>query len=49
MKKNLEEKGILNMITKVLEVEVKKNAIIWPPLCGGFVHQPKRPLKNKDK
>lgn len=49
MKKNVKEKGIFNVISKVLGAEVQKNAIIWPPLCGGFVHQPKRPMKNKEK
>lgn len=48
MKKEVFEKKVLQKVTKVASAEVKKNSRIWPPLCCGFVHQPKRPV-NQEK
>ncbi|MBD5466493.1 MAG: cyclic lactone autoinducer peptide [Lachnospiraceae bacterium] len=49
MKKEIIEKKVLQVVGKVISLEVKKNSNIWPPLCCGFVHQPKRPIMNKGK
>lgn len=46
-KKKFIEKKVLKVIGKVVDMEVQKTANIWPPLCGGLVHQPKRPIKKK--
>jgi len=45
MKKVNIENMVLEMVGKVVKLEVKKNENAWPPICTGIVHQPKRPKK----
>ncbi len=49
MKGKTIEKRVLQVVEKVIGMEVKKNNDIWPPVCGGFVHQPKRPIPKKER
>ncbi len=43
-----EEKGnvVLKAAGKFVQHEAKKVYRGWPPVCGGFIHQPKRPAKR---
>ena len=47
MEKKAVEKKVMKAISKAVGNKVKANADIWPPLCGAFVHQPKRPVCDK--
>jgi len=42
MKREIIGKRALRLIEKVVGQEVRKNNGIRPPICGAFVHQPKR-------
>lgn len=44
MKKN--ESRILKIAGKLAKAEAKKTNAGWPPPCGGFLNQPKRPVKK---
>ncbi len=50
MKKELVKTKILQMMKKIIDREIRKNN---HPLsisnCGVVFHQPKRPIKNKEK
>ncbi len=46
MKKEVIEEKVLQTVAKIIGSEVRKNESMWPPICCGVVHQPKRP---KDK
>ncbi len=49
MKKEVIEEKVLQMVAKVIGSEVRKNERMWPPICCGVVHQPKRPKgKSED-
>jgi hypothetical protein len=37
---------LLEAAKKIGEREVIRNASHWPPYCGGFAHQPKRPSET---
>lgn len=47
MEKKVVEKKVMKAISKAVGNKVKANADSWPPLCGAFVHQPKRPVHDK--
>lgn len=49
MEKKVVEKKVMKAISKAVGNKVKANADIWPPLCSGFLHQPKRPVHDKGK
>lgn len=46
MKENVKV-NLLKAVEKVVEVRVDLNGKMWPPICIGFLHQPKRPKINK--
>ncbi len=39
-------KKLLEMVECVTRNEVMRNSFIWPPICSGIFHQPKRPNKK---
>lgn len=43
MKKQVVEDKMLQAVAKAVGTKVKKSDQLWPPICGGIVHQPKRP------
>jgi len=45
MKKSV-KKNVLQAVVKMAEIEANEKNAIWPPICVGFVHQPKRPKKK---
>jgi cyclic lactone autoinducer peptide len=46
MRKSNVKKNVLKVVEKVISLEVEKNNSMWPPLCMGIYHQPKRPIKR---
>lgn len=47
MKKKV-EKALLNIVKKVVSLEVQKNDGGDPPICPLILHQPKRPKKQAE-
>lgn len=47
MKKLDIKKSTLKVLANMTECEVEKNTSKWPPVCSGFFHQPKRPIKKQ--
>lgn len=45
-KENKKNSRILKLAGKVVTMEAKRVNSDWPPICGGFLHQPKRPTKK---
>lgn len=45
MKKKLNR--VLNLAGKIAKMEALKVDSARPPICAGFLHQPKRPTKVK--
>lgn len=41
-------KEILKAIKCITRGEVEKIHSQWPPFCSGILHQPKRPIINKE-
>ena len=37
------KRTLLEAVQKIGEKEVIRNTSYWPPYCGGFAHQPRRP------
>lgn len=47
MKKEIKkESRILKAVGKLAAMEAKRVDSDWPPICAGFLHQPKRPAKK---
>ncbi len=38
-------KKVLEVVEKVARIRVEQNVYKFPPICRGFLHQPKRPKK----
>jgi hypothetical protein len=49
MRKEKMEEKVMQKVAKVVGKEVQRSESMWPPLCGGFVHQPKRPVERKEQ
>lgn len=45
MKKGKNSNLVLKVIEKIARHEVKNIQNIWPPVCMGIYHQPKRPKR----
>ncbi len=45
-KDNRKESQILKAAGKIVKMEAKRVNSDWPPICAGFLHQPKRPCKK---
>ncbi len=45
MKKSI-KKNVLKAVVKMADFEANGGNAIWPPICVGFVHQPKRPKRK---
>ena len=39
------KKGVLQLVGKILQIQVEKDQKKWPPQCCGILHQPRRPVK----
>lgn len=39
-------KGFLKLAERITRIEVEKNEVAKLPVCGGILHQPKRPKMN---
>lgn len=42
-------KNVLKVMERVVRHEIEQKNIPWPPICFGIFHQPKRPMKAKEK
>lgn len=40
------KRNALKVMKAATKAEVKRSTEIWPPLCAGLLHQPKRPKHN---
>lgn len=45
-KDNRKESCIIKVAGKLVKMEAKHVDSGWPPICAGFLHQPKRPVKE---
>ena len=47
MKKDIrKDSRILRLAGKVVKMETKRVHSDWPPICAGFLHQPKRLIRK---
>lgn len=48
--KNDSRERVLKIVGRIavkgVQRDVGKNRYWWPPVCAGFLHQPKRPVKK---
>lgn len=47
MKKEEITKSALKILAGITAREIEKNTSMWPPRCGFFLHQPKRPVQKE--
>lgn len=45
--KDLVKDNLLKVVGKVVEARAGANDKTWPPICIGFLYQPKRPKINR--
>lgn len=45
-KENKKDSRILKLAGKAVTMEAKRVNSDWPPICIGFLHQPKRPVRK---
>jgi len=38
--------NLLKAVGKVVKAKAGVNETMWPPICSGFLYQPKRPSKK---
>lgn len=45
--KSQKENRMFDLAGKFVKRETERINAKWPPMCIGFLHQPKRPVKKK--